>query len=271
MSAAEFVTFWHGPLNPMVEACLASFPAQGARLAVYGYERPAHRPAGVEWLDARQICPDISLLGRFLVDGKPSIAAFSDYFRYRLLARGAGCWVDTDILCLGAPGFGDASVVWGRQPEAHGKALINNAVLKLPPDHPVLLEMRARAEAAIDQDLSWGAIGPFLLTEVAEAHGVYATSRPPRDFYPIDPDDFGDPLLPGRRALVEAAVAGARFLHLWSELLRRCGYDAQVCPPAGSYLHEAFAGLGVTARFSRIYEEREVEDMLRAWKAGRPK
>ena len=249
----------------MVEACLASFPARGARVALYAYDLSLQPPAGVELIDARTICPDMSLLGRFLVAGKPSIAVFSDYFRYRLLSDSDVCWIDTDLLCLKAPDFGGAPLIWGRQPEAHGKALINNAVLKLPRDYPVLREMRARAEAAIDEDLSWGAIGPFLLTDIAEAHGVYATSRPPRDFYPIDPDEFWRPLLPRFRASVEAAVRGAQFLHLWSELLRRCAYDPFSCPPEGSYLHESFVRLGVRERFPRIYGEPEMEALLSAW------
>ena len=40
------------------------------------------------------------------------------------------------------------------------------------PDDPVLRDMLAAARAAEGREIAWGAIGPFLLTEIAEAHGA---------------------------------------------------------------------------------------------------
>jgi hypothetical protein len=271
VSAAEFATFWQGPLEPVIHACLSSFPAVGARLRLYAYEDIADAPAGVEVVDARLVIPDVSLLHRYIAGGKPSLATFSDRFRYSLLERSECCWVDADILCLETPDFRGERIVWGRQPEAHGKALINNAVMKLPGDHVVLREMLARAVAAVDAELSWGAIGPFLLTDIAEKHGVYATSRPPHDFYPIGPDEFWRLLLPSCRESVAADVAGATFLHLWSELLRRCQFDFSACPPAGSYLHAAFERLDAVNRFERVYQERELTALLADWLPREPR
>lgn len=262
MTGGPFATFWHGPFNATAYACLASFPAFGARVKIYTYMDDLDAPSGVEVVDARRIVPDETELRRYFAGGKPSLAIFSDRFRYSLLEQTDCCWVDADILCLKPPDFEGEALVWGRQPEAHGKALINNAVIKLPSGCPVLQEMLARATAAIDVDLAWGAIGPFLLTEVAERCGVYATSRPPHDFYPIGPDDFWRPLLPSFRDGVAGDVAGATFLHLWSELLRRCGYDFAACPPEGSYLHAAFERMGVLDQFDRVYDERELVGLL---------
>jgi hypothetical protein len=260
-----FATFWHGPLGAVAYSCLASFPAFGAALTVYTYIDGLEVPKGVEVADARAIVADETELHRYLAGGKPSLATFSDRFRYSLLGQSDVCWVDADMLCLATPDFGDEAIVWGLQPEAHGKALINNAVMKLPRDHVVLAEMLSRARAAIDVDLSWGAIGPFLLTEVAERHGVYPTARAPKAFYPVGPDDFWRLLLPAYRESVERDVVGATFLHLWSELFRRCGYETSACPPDGSYLHGAFARLGTLGRFARIYGEADMMALLSGW------
>jgi hypothetical protein len=262
---AEFATFWHGPLNATTWSCLASFPAAGAILRLYTYETGIDSPEGVEVADARSICADISLLRRYIVGGRPSSATFSDRFRYSLIQQTGCCWVDADIICLRSPGFAHESIVWGRQSEAHGKALINNAVLKLPHDHPVLDEMLAKSEAAVDADLSWGALGPFLLTEVAERHGVYGSARDPSEFYPVGPDLFWKMLLPKYHASVEVAVRNATFLHLWSELLRRCEYDPSVAPPVGSYLHDIFRRIGTLDKFDRVYDEQELANMLVDW------
>jgi hypothetical protein len=253
--APEFATFWSGPLNPTAYSCLASFPHVGATLLVYSYEERLELPKGVEQADARQICPDPSLRERYRVGGKPSLAMFADMFRYKLLRDTGRCWVDADLICLRRPDFSRAPIVYGRQAEARGKALINNAVLKLPPDHPLLTDLIQRAEAALDADQSWGAIGPFLLTDLAEAHGVDHLARREFEFYPIDADSFWRPLLPAYYAAVAKAAKRATFLHLWSAMFERSHYDLWACPPLGSFLHGVFRRLKTLNRFDRVYDQ----------------
>ena len=259
----RFATFWSGPLPALTRACLASFPAKGAELTLYAYE-PVAAPPGVATRDAREICPD--LRGAYRVDGRPSLATFSDRFRLEMFAKTDLCWVDADIVAL-RPEALTGPVVWGRQPEAKGKALINNAVLRLPAGDPVLAEMLRAAREAEGRDVSWGAIGPYLLTEIAEAHGVYATSAAPDRFYPVAPDDFWRLFDPHSRDEVAQAVRGADLVHLWSELLRRVGYDFDAAPPPGSYLHEALAPDG----FSRVCSAQEIAAMIARWHASAPK
>ena len=152
----------------------------GAGLRVYCYDRAIDPPPGIGVADARLICPDRSLLSRYLVAGKPSLATFADFFRYRMIQETGCCWVDTDIICLRKPDFAGDPIVFGRQSEAYGRSLINNAVLKLPPAHPLLEELIRRAESAVDTDQPWGAIGLFLLSDLAEEYGV---DRYARDFH----------------------------------------------------------------------------------------
>jgi hypothetical protein len=265
MPTPLFATFWHGPLNPTVYSCAASFPASGAGLRIYTYEAGLDAPKGVEVADARSICPDETLLHRYMSAGKPSVATFSDRFRYNMIRQTGCCWVDADIFCLTQPDFGADEIVLGRQPEAHGKALVNNAVMRLPSDHPVLAEMLAKAEEMVDVDVSWGAIGPFMLTEVCEKHGIYHLSRDPSEFYPVGPDQFWQLLLPSYRDAVRAAVRRATFLHLWSELLRRSSYDMSRRPPVGSYLHDVFLRLETLDRFTGAYSDAEIAVLMAEW------
>lgn len=264
-AAPQFATFWHGPLDALTYACMASFPHFGAGLRVYSYDDALAPPPGVERADARAICPDESLVGRYIAAGKPSIATFADMFRYRMIRETGSCWVDSDILCLRAPDFAGEAIVFGRQSEFRGEAVINNAVLKLPPDDETLNELLDKADSAADVDQSWGAIGPFLLTEIAERNGIGGFARPFHAFYPIEPDHFWKPFLPGWRDEVEQCVQGATFLHLWSELIARAGYDRSACPPAGSFLNEAFRSLGVLGRFARVCEADEVAALMARW------
>src|SRR5208283_192081 len=161
----EFASFWHGgALNAFAWACLASFPEEGASLGLYSYDRGLEVPPGVRLMDARKICPDETLVSRYLADGKPSIAAFADMFRYRMIRETGSCWVDADLVCLTTPAFAKEAYVFCRQADAVSTLLVNNAVLRLPRSDPALAELVATAEAAAGVDGRWGALGPFLLT-----------------------------------------------------------------------------------------------------------
>jgi hypothetical protein len=212
----------------------------------------------VRLADARAICPDESLTRRFIANGKPSIATFADMFRYRMIEKAGCCWVDTDILCLSKPAFENDGFVFCRQADAVGTSLVNNAVLKLPPSHPALAELVATAEAAIDVDQRWGAIGPFLLTPVLARYDLTQHALDSHICYPIEPEQYWKLFLPGYRDWVAGASSGATFVHLWSEAIVWSGYDFWSCPPVGSYLHDAFGRVGALARFRRIATEEEV-------------
>jgi hypothetical protein len=263
-----FATFWQGPLNALIRACLASFPARGAELIVFSYDMRLEPPEGVGLRDAREICPDAGLVQRYLVGGRPSLATFSDRFRYEMMAREDLCWVDADMLALRPDA--DEALIWGRQAEAKGKALINNAVLRLPRDSAVLADMLARARAAEGRDIGWGAIGPYLLTEVAEAHGAYASAAAPERFYPIAPDEFWRLFDPASRDAVAEATGRSEMAHLWSELLRRTGYDFDAAPPDGSYLSDSFAEFGALGGFARVCPRAEIEALIARWNASAP-
>lgn len=128
----EFGTFWEGQLDPLIYSCLASFPHVGAKLRVYSYDSNCELPPGVELVDARTICRDETLVGRYIADGQRSFAKFANLFRYRMIRKTGLCWVDTDILCLRRPDFSSSPMVFGRQLEPSHSWSINNAVLKLP-------------------------------------------------------------------------------------------------------------------------------------------
>src|SRR5271166_3983617 len=260
----EFASFWHGgALNAFAWACLASFPEEGARLGLYSYDRGLEVPPGVRLMDARKICPDETLVWRYLADGKPSIATFADMFRYLMIRETALCWVDTDLVCLKRPGFANDAYIYCRQADAVSTLLVNNAVLKLPPADPALAELVATAEAAADVDGRWGALGPFLLTPVLEKHGLYPTALDPPVCYPVEPEQFWKPFLPGLRDEVTRTVEKSTFLHLWSEAIRWSGYSFDIRPPTGSYLHERFEQVNALGRFRAASDEDDVRRIMR--------
>lgn len=246
--AGQCVTLWIGSrLGPVERACLRSVLRQGHELALYCYERVDGVPEGVEVRDAAEVLPKSAVFRH----RSGSFGMFADWFRYELLKRGAGTWVDTDLYLL-SPLDGDGDHLFGQQVPG----LINNAVLRLPPDSAVLVDLlapferaampvglrkRARIAAAARKLISgkldlallpWGSTGPHALTKALAARGLSACAMAPQVFYPvpwqkaswiIDPDTSIDDIR------TDDTVA----VHLWNECIK----DFKDVPAAeGSFL-----------------------------------
>jgi hypothetical protein len=52
-------------------------------------------------------------------------------------------------------------------------------------------------------------------------------------------------------------------MHLWNEMFERCGYDQNCAPPVGSFLHQRCEALDTLGEFQRVYDRREVWEMVR--------
>lgn len=258
----DFVSFWHGPIDGLTYGCLASFPYHGARLRLYSYHDNIKVPPGIDLADAREICPDTSLVGRYIADGKVEFSKFSNLFRYLLIKQTGCCWVDTDLICLRPPEFQHDEMAFGYQyPKEHRFAL-NGAVLKLPRDHPVLAELIQHARAVVDLDQGWGAIGPQLITAKFSEFGLAEFASATGDFYPIPPADFWKLILPEGRESVQAAVHASKLLHLWHRKFELSGYNKNTAPPRESYLHRALERVGGLDRFTGMYDADELRTQL---------
>ena len=236
---------WIGDrLGPVERACLRSVVRQGHSWALYCYAPPAGIPEGVEVRDAVEILPESALFRH----RSGSFALFADWFRYELLLRGLGTWVDTDVYLL-APLDGEREYLFGEQ---HA-GLINNAVLRLPPESPMLpqllrpfregtapagLPLRSQLKRLVPgqaelADLPWGSTGPHALTALARRFGLASEALPPDVFYPVPwqrAEGIRDPSLQLSDMVTERTVA----VHLWNERIR--GFKDQPAPE-GSFLH----------------------------------
>ena len=218
-----FATLWLGPLPGLIQACLASFPAQGRGADALRLRAGRGRPHG---RDLARRARDLSRrhAGPALPRRRQTVAG---PFRRSVPLRNADAqtelaWVDADMIALRFQR--DAPLIWGRQPEAKGKALINNAVLRLPRDHPVLTDMLAHARAAEGREIGWGAIGPYPADGNRRgawrrrerlAAGALLRRRPGRVLAPVRPRLARPRRRFGRRrrhaASLERAVASRRL------------------------------------------------------------
>ena len=229
----DVATFWHGPALARLDiACLRSFVAAGFHVSVYGYEPIEGLPEGVVYRDAAQVV-DRKYLFAFVVHGKPSLAHFSDLFRYSLFTHSDAAWIDTDLFCIEPFDIPATGNYFARETPTS----INAAILHLDMAQPALRTIVADAIAlGHGREIPWGATGPRLITKTLGAHAL-ETSLGPEVFFPVPWDEWWKPFLPSYRDECEALCVKAHALHLWNNIVERSGYWKDLAPPAGSYLH----------------------------------
>jgi hypothetical protein len=240
---------WIGDsLGPVERACLRSVVAQGHRMALYCYTKPEGVPDGVEVREASVIVSHDMISAPWCARAD----LYSDWFRYELLARGLGTWVDADIYLL-RPLDLERPYLFGYQ----DSRIINNAVLRVPPDSPILprllepfvkkslpkwmprsayIRLRARQLLTGKFDLTlipWGTTSPFALTALARKFGVERFADPVETFYPArwqDADWILDPDIGLEDVVGERTVA----VHLWNKCISHFKNEPA---PKGSFLH----------------------------------
>ncbi|HET9810298.1 MAG TPA: hypothetical protein VFP53_01210 [Sphingomicrobium sp.] len=235
MTANQCVTLWVGDsLGPVERACFRSVLRHGHELALYVYREPSGVPEGVELRDAANILAESAVFHH----RSGSVAFFADWFRYELLKRGAGTWVDTDLYLL-APLDIERPCLFGLEtPE-----ILNNCVLRLPTDSPILPPLLAVFEQRVvpkwlplhhylaarlrqwlngEADVSklpWGSTGPLALTAVAKRFGLSSQALPPDAFNPVPwhkADWIRDPAI----SLGEMTTRRTVGVHLWNECIK---------------------------------------------------
>jgi hypothetical protein len=245
-------TLWIGDsLGAVERACLRSVVRQGHRLSLYCYAEPIGIPDGVEIADASAILPESAVVRH----RRGSVAPFSDWFRYELLNRDLGTWIDTDMYLL-RPLDEQVEHLFGEE----RPGVINNAVLRLPADSPVLRELlapfggttpgwlapRHRLSSHLRKWLGrgvdvgampWGTTGPAALTAAAAKFGLSSLALPPTAFYPV-PWERARWILDPRLSLEQMVSDKTVGIHLWNECIRPI---KELPPPEGSFLRRLWS------------------------------
>jgi hypothetical protein len=217
----DVVTFWHGRLDPLRRLCLTSQLAAGHRVTVYSFDPLAGLPDGVGNAEAEAILPH-GFAEKLRPTGPDGVwrdwttLQFSDFFRMRLMARGAGLWLDADVL-LQKPVMLDPAkpyFAWERPRQ------LGNSVLYLPPGDAIVAAFEAlvqRDELTPDwlalrhrltfwlrklrggskrlSDIRVAIFGPASLTALARRAGHLHDALPKKSFYSIhaEPRRFFEP------------------------------------------------------------------------------
>jgi hypothetical protein len=243
---------WIGPeLGPLERACIISSVRVGNRVVLWTYAPVAGVPDGVEVKDAREVL-DATQVFR---TRSGSYAVFADRFRFELLRRGLGAWVDADVYFV-RPLETELSYVFGWE-RIEKRPMIGTAVLMLPEDSPVVASVleafegrmvpwwfredeRRTASDMIDlegrldfSELKWGLVGgPEAFTRLAAKHALTCFAEPEPVFYPVH-WRRADWLLDPERPLESVVRPETVAIHLWNEVIRKYKNDPA---PEGSFL-----------------------------------
>jgi len=226
-----FQSFWIGDtLSPYEGLALRSFIDHGHRVQLYCYTSRLNAPRGVELRDASVVLPKERCFSYKAGFGAGSFSACSNLFRYLLLRRYGGWWIDTDVICLTdrIPEFESFFALEDRD-------FINGAVLHFDASDP-LLDHCLRETLQAGRDVSWGQIGPRLLTRKAKELGRFDEARRASDCYPLHWSAALELLDPQRKRALKRCTRRSLMVHLWNEVLRQADICKALLPPRGSYL-----------------------------------
>ena len=174
----EIASLWVGkPLTKIENTCLSSFIANGHSVTLYVYDKDMVVPRGVKKQNANDIINHSEL---FIVDN--SYGPFADLFRYKMIQQTGMTWTDTDNICLRDDwDFGE--YLFGEQGGGHG--LCANGILKSPANSHFINDLVSSAEAFDRSKITWGEIGPQMMTSTLKKYNLEKFIQPPETFFPI--------------------------------------------------------------------------------------
>jgi hypothetical protein len=245
-------SFWHGQFSPYEALCLSSFVAAGIAVELFSEAPVTGLPDGVTRRNARDILDRPVAFYRHEFDG-PSPALHANHFRYALLERLGGWWIDTDLMLLAAS-LPDVGIFLARQSDHE----LNNSVMRFPAGHPLMKVARERAAAGSD-NARWGETGPKLLTELQSVFTADMPIAPRHSAFEIGADEFQKFLLPETRDEVDERISNSTFVHLWNEMWRRAGVPKNIAPPKDCWLDRMFERHQIPAVWSDRLDAAYVE------------
>jgi hypothetical protein len=212
-------------------------------------------PQGVTLADASTIISQREK-DTFFSEFPGLFAQFSDLFRYEMLARHGGWWVDTDVVCLTSSM--PAGTTWIASGGRNGR--VYNSIMHFPAGHPLMLSASDAAYRRLGtlEKSPRTAIGPDLLTELNKEFDVPVHGR--ESCYKVASNrsvEFGEPDCAEK---LSHELKSCPMLHWWAERFRAAKSSLDLLPPERSYLAQLFQRHGAIAPYLSVDEWRELVD-----------
>lgn len=234
---------WIGKtLGQISSCCLRSFAMRGHKVLLHAYDTITDVPEGVECVDANLIIPADKI---FKHNQTGSYALFSDVYRYELLKKVSGIYVDCDVYCLKPIEIPESQYLLGFESDHK----INGAVLAMPQDSNLLAalldaaynpffvppwykksrqkRLKLKKMLGIGQhiaDMPWGVIGPDAITHFVKTQDLVEFIQPIDVFYPVHYQCIGQ-LTDSGLNIEDITSTRTLGIHLYNEMLRNLDLD----------------------------------------------
>jgi hypothetical protein len=239
-------SLWIGPTLTNLEIlCINSFIQNGYDFHLYTYGPIENVPPNTIIKDGTEILPkDEIYCYQSVAPGthkeyKTSPSAFSNIFRFTLIYKKGGTWVDTDICCL--PEKYDFSVepytFISETNKTYQELKFGASIVSGRKGDPIFLDAinmcRKRKQMIMDGKIPWG-LGPATIKYIVEKYDLHKYVKPwyfanscnchhvesiMNPFYIIKDSN------PQLYRHVVDVKRGSHFIHLWNEFWRRRGMD----------------------------------------------
>lgn len=237
--------FWDGELTLLEKKCIQSFVDCGFKVKLWSYtniELP-----NVESCDANLVLSRNTALKQELgskSEKAATLAAFSDYFRYKVVAKFGGWWFDTDCFCLkdvndfikAAQG---KSIIAGIQ-DPNNNSLHEVACGAFWIDQSIsgkLIDEFEQMISSLNGELqSFGFYGPEFFTKFVKNNGYHDDMLSVSAFYAIHWNECDLLIYPENLTTAAIRTEQSYLIHIWTNSFKEKGIDKNA-PIEGSLLY----------------------------------
>jgi hypothetical protein len=194
----------------MERLCIKSYLDNGHEFHLYTYESLTGLPVGVKVKDANEIIP------REQMEKFSNPQQFSDHFRYSLLFKLGGWWMDMDTVCL-RPFTFSQEYVFALAPTSG--TYLYNGFLKVPAESPIMQYCMQRTHGYGKHSLaalSFQDLGPTLISQAVRALRLQQYILPGDTFDPVHWDHALDIIDPAKKWDLSKSYAVHLFHAMWN-------------------------------------------------------
>ena len=242
MSLPIIRALWIGDsLSTIEQLSITSFLKNGHEFQLYTYDHIKNIPDGTTIKDGNEIL-DRSKIVRYQ---NGSVSLFTNWFRFELLKKYGGFWVDLDVICLKPFDFPETEPVFGLEIEDR----ICTAIMSFPKNHAFtdfMININKNPNKFLPYDnweikkrklkrklkghgldkTKWGEIsGPTGVSNALKHFGIFDKSKHKDCFFPIHYLDWKFIYYSTLKAS-DKVFEDTYAIHLWNEMSRGVeGFD----------------------------------------------
>jgi hypothetical protein len=207
-------SLWIGDeLGVMEQMCILSYIANGHSFVLYVYDNILNIPKGTIVKDGNEIINKSEIF----TDSFGGFVNFSNLFRFALLYKIGGWWVDMDTVCIKPFIFKEDFVFSSENSDPYKRFVVNTTFIKSKPQQKFLKDCIEFINLRGIKDIHWGELGVNLISRMIFKNCLNDYIKRPEYFCPISGYQLDLLINDSNFQISESTYA----IHWWNELLKR--------------------------------------------------